>query len=52
LLIFACGCAWLAGTKGWAAAILLGVVPFLPGEVIKIAAVLAVTRGTETAARS
>jgi biotin transport system substrate-specific component len=52
LLIFACGCAWLASTKGWATAIALGAVPFLPGEVIKIAAVLAVTRGTETAARS
>ena len=48
-LIFACGCAWLATTRGWAAAIALGVLPFIPGEVIKIAAVLAVTRTTETA---
>ncbi len=52
VLIFASGCAWLASTRGWAAAISLGVLPFLPGEAIKIAAVLAVTRGTETAARS
>ncbi len=52
MLIFASGCAWLANTQGWATAISLGVLPFLPGEVIKIAAVLAVTRGTETAARS
>lgn len=52
LLIFACGCAWLATARGWAAAIALGVVPFLPGEVIKIAAVLAVTRATNTATRS
>lgn len=52
LLIFASGCAWLAGTKGWATAIALGALPFLPGEVIKVAAVLAVTRGTETATRS
>lgn len=51
LLIFACGCAWLATTKGWAAAIMLGAVPFLPGEIIKIAAVLAVTRGTQAAWR-
>ena len=52
LLIFACGCAWLASARGWTAAITLGALPFLPGEVIKIAAVLAVTRGTETATRS
>ena len=51
LLIFACGCAWLATSRGWAAAIALGVLPFIPGEVIKIAAVLAVTRTTETATR-
>jgi biotin transport system substrate-specific component len=52
MLILACGCAWLASTRGWAAAISLGVLPFLPGEVIKIATVLAVTRGAETATRS
>ena len=51
LLIFASGCAWLAITRGWAAAVALGVLPFIPGEVIKIAAVLAVTRTTETATR-
>jgi biotin transport system substrate-specific component len=49
ILIFACGCAWLATTRGWTAALALGVAPFIPGEVIKIAAVLAVTRTTESA---
>ena len=52
LLIFSCGCVWLASTQGWAAAVSLGVLPFLPGEMIKIAAVLAVTRGTEITSRS
>ena len=52
LLIFVCGCAGLASARGWAAAIRLGALPFLPGEVIKIATVPAVTRGTETATRS
>lgn len=52
LLIFACGCAWLANLMGWAAAIERGLLPFLPGEVLKIAAALAITRGAETATRS
>ena len=52
LLIFACGCAWLAHLMGWTATIERGLLPFLPGEVLKIAAALAITRGAETATRS
>jgi biotin transport system substrate-specific component len=52
MLIFACGCAWLANLMGWTAAIERGLLPFLPGEVLKIAAALAITRGAETATRS
>src|SRR5712692_308168 len=50
-IIFALGCAWLgqvmrvglAGALGW------GLVPFLPGEGIKIALVIAAVRGVEYA---
>ncbi len=59
-LVFAAGCAWLAlmpflhpdGTfapMGWSRAFAAGVLPFLPGEFIKIALVVAAVRGAEVA---
>ena len=50
-IIFAGGCAWLAlGTRlGWTGAIYAGALPFIPGEIIKIALILAVVRGVELA---
>src|SRR5229473_2425857 len=61
-LIFAAGCAWLAlmpflhpdGTfaaMGWSRAFAAGVLPFLPGEVLKIALVVAAVRGVEVASK-
>lgn len=48
-IIFAAGCAWLAlGMRlGWNSAIYAGALPFIPGEIIKIALILAVVRGVE-----
>lgn len=50
-IIFAGGCAWLAfGMKlGWSNAIYAGALPFVPGELIKIALILATVRGVEFA---
>ena len=50
-IIFAGGCAWLAlGMRlGWAGAIYAGALPFIPGEIIKIALILAIVRGAELA---
>ena len=50
-IIFAGGCAWLAlGMRlGWTGAIYAGALPFIPGEIIKIALILAVVRGVELA---
>jgi len=50
-IIFAGGCAWLAlGMRlGWSGAIYAGALPFIPGEIIKIALILAVVRGMELA---
>ena len=50
-VIFAGGCAWLAlGMRlGWTGAIYAGALPFIPGEIIKIALILAVVRGVELA---
>jgi biotin transport system substrate-specific component len=50
-IIFAGGCAWLAlGMRlGWTSAIYAGALPFIPGEIIKIALILAVVRGVELA---
>jgi biotin transport system substrate-specific component len=54
-VIFAGGCAWLAAflvglsPRGWTAGLTLGALPFLPGEVLKIAAVAAAVRGVEFA---
>jgi biotin transport system substrate-specific component len=48
-IIFAGGCAWLAlGMRlGWNGAIYAGALPFIPGEIIKIALVLAIVQGVE-----
>lgn len=50
-IIFAGGCAWLAlGMRlGWTGAIYAGALAFIPGEIIKIALILAVVRGVELA---
>ncbi len=61
-LIFLTGCAWLAlmpaktlgGTSaalGWSRAFAAGVLPFLPGEVIKIALAVTAVRGIAIARR-
>ncbi len=61
-LVFAAGCAWLAlmpflhsdgsfAAMGWSRAFAAGVLPFLPGEVIKIALVVAAVRGVEVAGK-
>lgn len=46
-IVFLGGCAWLAVVQqmGWSTAFAAGVIPFLPGELVKMAAVLAVVRG-------
>jgi biotin transport system substrate-specific component len=51
MIIFAGGCAWLAvGMKlGLARAIYAGALPFVPGELVKIALILAAVRGVELA---
>lgn len=45
-IIFVAGCAWLAfvSAMNWSQALVAGVIPFLPGEILKIAAVIAVAR--------
>ncbi len=54
-VIFAVGCAWLAAflagllPGGWRAGLTLGALPFLPGEALKIAAIMAAVRGLEFA---
>jgi biotin transport system substrate-specific component len=50
-IIFVGGCAWLAfGMKlGWNNAIYAGALPFVPGEIIKVALILAAVRGVELA---
>jgi biotin transport system substrate-specific component len=58
MVTFAGGCAWLAlaplatsnGTlavMGWSRALALGLLPFLPGELIKMALVVVAVRGVE-----
>ncbi len=37
LVIYACGAGWLALSLGWRQALLLGVLPFLPGDALKAA---------------
>ncbi|HUO34681.1 MAG TPA: biotin transporter BioY [Candidatus Acidoferrum sp.] len=50
-LIFIGGCSWLAASLhlGGAAVLSQGAVPFLPGEVLKIALILAAIRGVQLA---
>ena len=51
IVIFAGGCAWLAAGFGfgWSRAIAAGATPFLAGELIKMALVVAAVRGVERA---
>lgn len=53
LVIFAGGCAWLAAAMGfgWLRAIHAGATPFLAGEVVKMALVVAAVRGLELTRR-
>ena len=53
-IIFAGGCAWLALGMGlgWTGAVYAGALPFIPGEIVKIALILAVVRGVELAWKS
>lgn len=50
-IIFLSGCTWLAvGMRfGWSTAIYAGALPFVPGELIKMALILAAVRGVELA---
>jgi biotin transport system substrate-specific component len=54
-VIFAGGCAWLAAflagssLGGWTVGLTQGALPFLPGEVLKMAALVAAMRGVEFA---
>jgi biotin transport system substrate-specific component len=54
VVIFAGGCAWLATAfkMGWTGAIVVGLQPFLPGELIKMALVLVAVRGMELGVNS
>ena len=52
-IIFACGCAWLAlflGT-GWSVALRQGALPFIPGEIIKMALIVVAAGGVQLAQR-
>lgn len=50
-IVLASGCAWLAllGGMGWRAAFFAGVAPFVLGDLIKMALVIAAVRGAEYA---
>src|SRR5271170_982839 len=52
-IIFACGCAWLATflRMGWSAAWSQGALPFLPGEIIKMALIVVAAGGLQMARR-
>ena len=54
VLIFLGGCAWLAITMnfGWGAAFAQGALPFVPGEIIKIALIAAAVRGVSLTTRA
>lgn len=39
-VIFLCGATWLAQFVGWSQSFALGVVPFIPGDILKIAAAM------------
>jgi len=53
VIIFACGCAWLALIlrMGWAVALSQGALPFMPGEIIKVALIVAAAGGLQLARR-
>jgi len=50
-IIFLGGCLWLAigAGLGWSRAFYAGLLPFLPGEIIKMALIVATVRGVEVA---
>ncbi len=48
-LIFIAGCAWLGVSIGFARALQLGALPFLPGEILKITAVITIALGLQSA---
>ncbi len=52
-IIFACGCAWLAVFLkiGWGAALQQGALPFVPGEIIKMALIVVAAGGLQLARR-
>lgn len=52
-VILLSGCAWLAAESGagFASALRMGVLPFIPGELLKMALIVAVVRGFEFARR-
>jgi biotin transport system substrate-specific component len=52
-IIFTCGCAWLALLlgKGWGEAWSLGALPFLPGEIIKMALIVVAASGLQLTRR-
>jgi biotin transport system substrate-specific component len=52
-IIFMCGCAWLAifMRTGWSGAWSLGALPFLPGEIIKMALIVVAAGGLQLARR-
>jgi biotin transport system substrate-specific component len=53
VIIFACGCAWLALIlrMGWGVALEQGALPFVPGEIIKMALIVATAGGLQLARR-
>jgi biotin transport system substrate-specific component len=53
LVIFTFGCAWLAAIthNGWVWALAAGAAPFIPGELLKLAAVFTAVRGVDIASR-
>jgi len=52
-IIFACGCAWLALflAMGWSVALSQGALPFIPGEIVKMALLVAAAGGWQLARR-
>ncbi len=53
VIIFACGCAWLAMFlgMGWSEALSQGALPFIPGEIIKMALIVVAAGGLQLARR-
>jgi biotin transport system substrate-specific component len=51
IVIFSGGCAWLAQAMhlGWLNSLRLGALPFLPGEIIKMALIMSIVGGLEFA---